>query len=131
MSSVGLSSVKAVVCNTADPARNFEHDFLIDTGSVFSFAPRDKLTAIGIGPLRKEIFRQMDGTLIEREVGRALFRIAGKEEVVPVVFGEPADAAVVGVLALEALALGVDPTSGQLRPVTLLAVSAVPRAAEK
>lgn len=51
-------------------------------------------------------------------------RIAGKEEVVPIVFGEPSDAAVIGVVALEALALGLDPTSGELRPVTLLAVSA-------
>ncbi len=132
MSGVGLTNVKAVVCNATDPARSFEHDFLIDTGSVFSFAPRDKLTSIGIGPLRKEIFRQMDGTLIEREVGRALLRIAGKEEVVPIVLGEPADAAVVGVVALEALALGLDPTSGQLRPVTLQAVSArALRATEK
>jgi predicted aspartyl protease len=76
-------------------------------------------SAIGVEPLRTEISRQMDGTLIEREVGRALLRIAGKEEVVPVVFGEREDAAVVGVLALEALALGLDPTSGRLRPVTL------------
>ncbi len=39
-------------------------------------------------------------------------------------FGEPSDAAVIGVVVLEALALGLDPTSGELRPVTLLAVSA-------
>lgn len=124
MSGVGLTNVKAVVCNAADPVRSFEHDFLIDTGSVFSFAPREKLASIGIAPLRRETFRQMYGTLIQREVGRALLRIADKEEVVPIVFGEPDDAAAVGVLALEALALGLDPTSGRLRPVTLLAVSA-------
>jgi hypothetical protein len=41
-------------------------------------------------------------------------------------------AAVVGVLPLEALALGLDPSSGRLRPVTLLAVSAQgPRAPGK
>ncbi len=126
---MGLTKVKGIVCNAADPARSFEHDFLIDTGSVLAFAPRTKLASIGISPLRKETFRQMNGTLIEREVGRALLRIAGKEEVVPIVFGDPADAAVVGVVALEALALGLDPISGQLRPVTLLAVSArAPRA---
>ncbi len=124
MNGVGLTNVKGVVCNAADPAGSFGHDFLVDTGSVLSFAPRDKLVSIGIAPVRKETFRQMDGTLIEREVGRALLRIAGKEEVVPFVFGEPADAAVLGVVALEALALGLDPTSGELRPVTLLAVSA-------
>lgn len=123
MSRVGLTNVKAAICNATDSTRSFEQDFLVDTGSVFSFAPRDKLAAIGVDPLRKEIFRQMDGTLIERQVGRALLRIVGKEEVVPIVFGEPADAAVVGVLALEALALGLDPTSGELRPVTLLAIS--------
>ncbi len=124
MNDVGLTNVKGVVCNASDPARSFAHNFLVDTGSVLSFAPRDKLVSIGIAPVRKETFRQMDGTLIEREVGRALLQIAGKEEVVPFVFGEPADAAVLGVVALEALALALDPTSGELRPVTLLAVSA-------
>ena len=123
---MGLTSIKAIVSNASDPERSFEHTFLIDTGSVLSFAPRDKLASIGIIPLRKETFRQMNGTLIEGEVGRALIRIAGKEEVVPIVLGEPSDAAVIGVVALEAMALGLDPTSGELRPVTLLAVSARP-----
>lgn len=122
---MGLTYAKAVVCNPTDPARNFEGEFLVDTGSLFSFAPRDKLSTIGVGPLRRESFRQMDGSLIEREVGRALLKLAGKEEVVPFVLGDPGDATVVGVVALEALALGVDPASGQLRPVTLLAVSAL------
>lgn len=122
---MGLTHVRATVCNPADPEQSFEDSFLVDTGSLFSFAPRDRLAAIGVGPLRKETSRQMDGTLIEREVGRALLKLAGKEEVVPFVLGEARDATVVGVLALEALALGIDPASGQLRPVTLLAVSAL------
>ncbi|MGH6961942.1 MAG: hypothetical protein ACREE7_15780 [Dongiaceae bacterium] len=90
---MGLTHVRATVCNPVDPQRSFEDAFLVDTGS--------------------------------RDVGRALLKLAGKEVVVPFVLGEDRDATVVGVVALEALALGVDPASGQLRPVTLLAVSAL------
>ncbi|HEY3237876.1 MAG TPA: hypothetical protein VGJ84_24365 [Polyangiaceae bacterium] len=121
---MGLTYVQGVICNASDPSRSFEERLLVDTGALFSFVPRDKLAAVGITPTRRETFRQMNGSLIEREVARALMRIAGKEEVVPVVLGEPGDASVLGVLSLEALALGVDPASGELKPVTLLAVTA-------
>ena len=121
---MGLTYVSCTVCNSLDPTRAFDAQFLVDTGALFSFAPRDRLASIGVAATRRETFRQMDGSLIERDVGRALVRVAGKEEVVPVVLAEPGDATVLGVLALEALALGVDPSSGELRSVTLLAVSA-------
>jgi len=121
---VGLTYTTAVICNAADPSRAFEERFLVDSGAVFTFAPREKLAAIGVEALRRERFRQMDGSLIERDVGRALIRLMGKEDVVPVVLGEPGDASVLGVVTLEVLALGVDPSCGELRPVTLLAVSA-------
>ncbi len=124
---MGLTYAVGTVCNAGDPSRSFDERFLVDTGALFSFLSRVKLASIGVGPSRRETFRQMDGTLIEREVGRALVRVAGKEEVVPVVLGEPGDATVLGVVALEALGLGVDPASGQLHPVTLLAVTAFPR----
>jgi len=121
---MGITYVDGIVCNATDPARSFGERFLVDTGALFPFVPRDKLAAIGVTPTRRETFRQMDGTLIERDMGRALVRVAGKEEVVPVVLAEPGDATVLGVVALEALALGVDPTSGELMPVIVLAVSA-------
>lgn len=123
---MGLTYVEGTVCNALDPTRSFVERFLVDTGAVFSFVSRDKLASIGVEATRQETFRQMDGTHIDRPVGRILLKVAGKEEVVPVVLGEPGDATVLGVVALEALALGLDPTSGELRPVTLLAVTAFP-----
>jgi predicted aspartyl protease len=123
---MGLTYVDGTVCNPTDESRSFQERFLVDTGALFSFVPRGRLAAIGIGPTRRESFRQMDGTLIERDVGRALIKVGGKEEVVPVVLAEPGDTTVLGVVALESLALGVDPVTGQLQPVTLLAVQALP-----
>lgn len=124
---MGSTYVKGTVCNATDPAKRFDERFLVDTGALFPFIPREKLAAIGVKANRKETFRRTDGSLIERDVGRVLLRLADKEEVVPVVMAEPADATVLGVVALEALALGIDPTSGELKPVTLLAVSASPK----
>ena len=125
---MGLTHVRGMICNSQDPVRNFEETLLVDTGALFSFIPRSKLAAIGITATRRETFRQMDGSLIQRDVGRALVKVAGKEEVVLVVLGEAGDASVLGVVALEALGLGLDPMSGELRPMTLLAVSAFPKA---
>jgi len=121
----GMSLVyaKVTMCNPQELTRSFEDYFLIDTGALFSFAPADKLFAIGVEPSRKETFRQMDGNLIECEIGRVLLKVAGKEEVVPVVFGKPNDDSVIGALALESLALSLDPTTGTLHSVILLAVT--------
>lgn len=121
---MGITYAAGTVSNPGDPARRFDERFLVDTGALYSFIPADKLASIGIGATRRVTFRQMDGSLIERDVGRAMLRIAGIEEVVPVVLAAPGDATVLGVVALESLGLGVDPTTGQLAPVTLLAVTA-------
>lgn len=123
---MGLTYVTGTVCNSTDPGRCFEERLLVDSGAVYSFVARDKLAAIGVTATRRETFQQMDGSLIERDVGRMLLRVAGKEDIVPVVLAEATDATVLGVVALEILALGLDPASHTLHPVTLLAVSASP-----
>lgn len=119
---MGIAVVRVRLTNLADAARWFDDDFVVDTGAVVSFAPADKLRAIGIAPSRREPFLLADGSTVTRDLGDVFFEVAGKRGAAPVVFGGPDDAVLLGAVTLEALALGVDPVSRQLRPVTLLAV---------
>ena len=64
-------------------------------------------------------FQLADGRRIERPVGEARFFYDGKQGVSKVVFAQPTDATVIGVLALKTLGLEVDPVRRELRPVTL------------
>ena len=92
-------------------------ELIVDTGSIFTWINRDTLESIGIKPRRVRQFRTIDGRVITRSVGLATIRYEDYEGDVEVVFGEPGDAEVLGVTALETLGLEVDPVSGKLRYV--------------
>jgi hypothetical protein len=54
-----------------------------------------------------------------REVGAAMFLYEGKSSPAPVIFGEPGDAVLPGVLALQVLGLVFDLLRRELRPAVL------------
>src|SRR5262245_9672391 len=107
------------VSNPADPNRSRELTFLIDSGAIFAVVPRDVLQELGITPIRTESFSLADCTRIQREVGAAMFSYQGKTSPAPVIFGEPGDATLLGVVALEVLGLVFDPLRRELRPAVL------------
>ena len=114
------------VSNLADPGKAFEDDFLIDTGSLYSFAPRQRLLAIGVAPTGTKTLRLADGSQVQREIGDVFFEIGGERRAAPVIFGGPADEKILGVLSREALALKVDPVTRSFEPMVVLAVGNVP-----
>jgi predicted aspartyl protease len=61
-----------------------------------------------------------NGTRVERRTGIATVEYDGRVAEVPVAFGEPEDASVIGVTTLELLGLEVDPVRQQIRPTDLL-----------
>jgi len=97
---------------------------LVDTGASFSVIPRDILEGLGITPEVVEPFELADGRVIERPVGPAVVRYAGKAAGTQVAFGEPGDSPVLGVLALEGLGLQLDPRTGRLEKTRRLLVAA-------
>jgi len=116
---VGFLRVQVQLANPLDPAREGSLDVVVDTGALFSFAPAEFLSGLGIQPIERATFQLADGRRIERPVGEARFFYNGKQGVSKVAFGEPGDATVMGVLALESLGLEVDPMRRELRPTTL------------
>ena len=116
---MGLTHITMTVGNPADPARSCDVQFLVDSGAIFAVVPRTILAELGISPQRTESFSLADCTCIYREVGNAMFTYEGRETAAPVIFGEPGDATLLGVLTLEALALMLDPLKRELRPMLL------------
>ena len=117
---MGLTHVTARIANPARPARTIGVKFLVDSGAVYSLVPSVVLRKLGIRPHSSRTFMLADGTEITREIGDAIFHIAGAQAASPVIFGETDDAALLGSVSLESLGLMLDPMKRVLRPLPMV-----------
>lgn len=108
------------VRNPDDPQRAEIFDARVDTGALVSVVPAELLQRIGVVARRPRRFTLGNGTRVKRRTGIATVEYNGRVTEVPVAFGEPADASVIGVTTLELLGLEVDPVRQQVRPTDLL-----------
>ncbi len=119
---MGLTIARFTVSHPTELSRSAEVELLVDTGAVISFVPREILEGLGVPKQFRRVFQLASGQTIERDVGLAFFRWDAHVCGAPVVFGEPNDARLLGVTALEGMSLQVDPVGKTLRPVPTLAV---------
>src|SRR5438067_1735046 len=91
---------------------------LVDTGSSHSSIPGVALRSLGIESVDRFSFTLADNRVIELGVGPAQVRVAGRQGVTMVVFGDDAASPLLGAVTLEELNLGVDPLKKRLIPVT-------------
>ena len=117
---MGLTVLSMEVGNPADPAAREAVDFLVDSGIVYSFVPRDVLTRLGIVPHARQRFRLADGSTIERERGDALYFYKGQRGAAPVIFAESADATLLGAVTLESLGFVLDAVRRDLVPLPMV-----------
>jgi clan AA aspartic protease len=125
---MGLTHVVVEVANPARPARRARVKMLIDSGAAYSIVGGDTLRKIGIRPTGSRSFILADGTEVTRNIGAALFRFHGEEGASTVIFGEPGDASLLGVVTLEELGLILDPMRRELRPMPMSLMPLRPRA---
>jgi hypothetical protein len=92
---MGLTGLTLEVANPAAP------EFLIDSGAVYSFVPREVLERLGIQPHSQQRVRLADGSTIDPDRGDALFFHGGQRGAAPVIFAEPGDATQLGAVSLE------------------------------
>lgn len=83
-------------------------EVMVDTGSEYSWFPRDLLVDLGVRPVRVDRFETADGRVLEREVGFAMVHAGSRVTPTVVVFARPGDLALLGAHALEGLNLRVD-----------------------
>jgi len=124
---MGLTHVAVAVANPARPARRARVMLLVDSGAVYSVVDGRTLRRLGIRPTGTRTFILADGTEVTRRVGAALFRFRGEDGASTVIFGEPGDAALLGVVTLEELGLILDPMRRELRPLPMSLMPLRPR----
>ena len=120
---MGLTYINLEVANVAKPAKHKRVRCLVDSGAMYTVLPSNVLKRLGVKPRSTEEFGLANGDVIKRKVGGALFFYRKREGVSPVIFGEPGDSNLLGVMTLEALGLMLDPLRRTLKPLPLLLAS--------
>jgi predicted aspartyl protease len=119
---LGLTYVKIKAINLMKPELKTELDLLVDTGSTLTWMPRKTLEALSVEPRGIRQFKTIEGKSIRRETGLVVVEYEGLEAVSEVVFAEETDGSVMGVTTLESLGFRVNPITGKLEYVGLLAI---------
>jgi len=119
---MGLTYVKIKASSLTKPELKTELELLVDTGSMLTWMPRKVLDALGVKPRGVRQFKTIEGKLIKRETGVVVVEYDGLETVSEVVFAEESDGSVMGVTTLESLGFRVNPVTGKLEYIGLLAV---------
>jgi predicted aspartyl protease len=89
---------------------------LVDSGAEYSWVPATVLEELGIERVKRRLFQQADGSVIERAVGFAIVRAGGEDTTDEVVFGESNDMVLLGARSLEGLNLRLDLVAQRLVP---------------
>ena len=108
-----------VPLEVADPlGRHYETvDAMVDPGATYTVLPAAILHRLGVVPRGTRRFVLADGSHVERGFSTTWMRLAGREELSPVVFWDEDARPLLGAVTLEIFSLGIDPVNGQLIPV--------------
>ena len=113
---MGVFYVDCSVENMASPDRSAHvEQLLVDTGSEYTWLPKDILANIGIDvrkPHRQFVIA--NGDVITRDVGYALLKVNGFETVDEVVLADDGDLNLLGARTLEGFGAIVDDARKQL-----------------
>lgn len=100
----------------------------MDSGAAYSLVDSRTLRHLRIEPTRREMFCLADNSTITRRVGEAYFELGEYGATAPVMFGQRGDEPLLGVTALEAMGLVIDPYKRELRKARLRLARAHARA---
>src|SRR4051794_1747424 len=117
---MGLTVLTLDVANPENEEAREPGEFLLDSGEVYSFVPRETLVRLGIRPRSLQRFRLADGSTIERERGNALYFYKDQDGAAPVIFGERGEATLLGAVTLESLGLVLDFVRRDLLPLPMV-----------
>ena len=121
---MALTALTLQVANLAHAEVREHVEFLLDSGTVYSFVPRYVLARLGIAPHSRQRFLLPDGSAIERDRSGAFYFYDGQEGAAPVIFAEPGDATLLGSVTLASLGLVFDPIRRELMPLPMIVAGA-------
>ena len=116
---MGLTHVAVKVRNRA-AKDTFTANFLVDMGATDSMVPACELKRIGVQPSAKKPYELANGEIHRYEVAWVELSLMDETIVSRVIFGPDNAEPILGVMALEAVGLVVDPTSQKLKRLPAL-----------
>ena len=122
---MGLTQLTVRIANPTDATQYRDIEFIVDSGAVYTVAPKKILKEIGIKPRSKRTFILANGEKFERRLGTAEFEYKGTRGGASVVFGEEGDFPLLGVTTLEALGLIFDALHQELKPALMIMAASI------
>lgn len=115
---MGILAIAIQVCDSA--GLQFEETSVtIDTRSTYTTLPRSLLERLDVPVQRTLDSETADGRIIPVQVSETTIYLDGIRITTPVIFAEPWEPSLLGVVALEQASLGVDPITQRLIPVPI------------
>jgi predicted aspartyl protease len=107
---VGVFYVECEIVNIRLPNKKTSvPKLLVDSGSEFTWIPKQSLKKAGIQLVKKDQpFQMANGQIIKRSIGYAIVRAAGFETIDEVVFAQQGDLSLLGSRTLEGFGAVVD-----------------------
>ena len=121
-----------VIVKVANPhalSRSFEERFWVDSGTLYTFIPEDRLQLLGIAPVSSRNLLLADGRVERCKLGEAVLFIPQLNEALtcPVAFAPSGSPYLLGATALNGLGVYADSASRRLKPLdTIIIASRVP-----
>jgi aspartyl protease family protein len=117
---MGMTRVKVTIRKDRKSPTSVQEEFLVDSGAAYSVVPATVLAKLGVEPCEQRTFQLANGDRVTRQMGEAYFEYAGQAGTSKVIFGEPGDSLLLGVMTLEVLELLLDPLKRELKPLPML-----------
>ena len=111
---MGMTFAKLKLSNLKDPKIKEDGNFLIDSGAHYTVVPKDMVSKLNLKPSWQQDFELADGKIIKRNLGDCMIEYEDHRVPMQVVLGENEDAAILGVLTLEAMGLTLDPLARKI-----------------
>ena len=116
---MGHVYARVTFTNMDDASKRVEVNALVDTGATFSVLPAAVADELGLEATERRRVETAAGEL-EMDLAWAVAEVNGRRGPMPVLISDRAEYILLGVVALEVLGLGVDPSRGELREVNAL-----------
>jgi len=113
--SVGFVHIPVTVIPPSVRGNTYEALFLVDTGAIDSMAPSSEMRRIGIQPVGRKMYDLADGSHQEYAFGIAQFEFMGEITGGRIIFGPEDVEPFLGVTALEAAGVTIDPATQTLK----------------
>ena len=97
-----------------------EVEVTVDTGSTYTALPRALLERLDVSVDVTRPSETADGRIVPVDIGETVIRLQGEQFTTPVIFGEPGEPNLLGVVSLEQASLAIDPVAGRLIPTNVL-----------